>query len=406
MGAAAGDVNHDGSSDIVTSYSDGVAAVILGSRSGFIWAGSASAEPLMTARPALHDLNLDGHLDILLNGGALLRGTGDGTFAAPELFAFSSYQHSAVDINGDALPDIVATPRDGGIGVLLNVRSDVNTNPVVDAATRTFAYQAQYDVEGTYVRMPGRDVDMHALSYEWRDEEGTVIATEDWAYLPRRDPGTYEYKVTVRDGRGGEDSNTLSVTVTPLKEIVLHAAAGQGESWLRVDDATAAGGQRRYDPNMRAPKVTRPLANPPRYLTIPLIADPTQTYKLWVRLKADGNSYANDSIWLQLTGAIDQAGRRYEPGTTSGLEVNLEECGGCGISGWGWEDDGWGAPNRNGVMLRFPTAGRHTIRIQTREDGVSIDQVVLSAEKYLTTRPGAAKNDATILPHTFWEFDD
>jgi len=31
---------------------------------------------------------------------------------------------------------------------------------------------------------------------------------------------------------------------------------------------------------------------------------------------------------------------------------------------------------------------------------VSIDQVVLSAEKYLTTRPGAAKNDKTILAKT------
>jgi hypothetical protein len=31
---------------------------------------------------------------------------------------------------------------------------------------------------------------------------------------------------------------------------------------------------------------------------------------------------------------------------------------------------------------------------------VSIDQIVLSAEKYLTTRPGLAKNDRTILPAT------
>jgi len=32
---------------------------------------------------------------------------------------------------------------------------------------------------------------------------------------------------------------------------------------------------------------------------------------------------------------------------------------------------------------------------------VSVDQVVLSAEEFLTTRPGAAKNDATILKRTF-----
>jgi hypothetical protein len=87
-------------------------------------------------------------------------------------------------------------------------------------------------------------------------------------------------------------------------------------------------------------------------------------------------------------------------GTTSGLAVNLEECSGCGESGWGWEDDGWGAVNKNGVLLRFPNPDRDPqfIIIQPREDGVSIDQVVLSAEKYLTTRPGAAKNDQTIVP--------
>jgi hypothetical protein len=38
------------------------------------------------------------------------------------------------------------------------------------------------------------------------------------------------------------------------------------------------------------------------------------------------------------------------------------------------------------------------LRIQAREDGVGIDQVVLSSVKYLTARPGATKNDATIVP--------
>jgi hypothetical protein len=41
-----------------------------------------------------------------------------------------------------------------------------------------------------------------------------------------------------------------------------------------------------------------------------------------------------------------------------------------------------------------------TTSTQTREDGVSIGHVVLSAEKYLTTRPDTAKNDRPILPAT------
>ena len=76
-----------------------------------------------------------------------------------------------------------------------------------------------------------------------------------------------------------------------------------------------------------------------------------------------------------------------------GLSVNLEECSNCGESGWGWEDDGYGAVNKNGVLLRFDP-GPQTIVIQTREDGVSIDQVVLSAAKYLfdATRHGEKRS--------------
>jgi hypothetical protein len=118
-----------------------------------------------------------------------------------------------------------------------------------------------------------------------------------------------------------------------------------------------------------------------------------------VRLKAQDNRGANDSIHLQFSGAIDTAGRpNYRIGTTEGLAINLEECLGCGVSGWGWEDDGWGAVNRNGTLLRFPEGRVQRLRIQVREDGVSVDQIVLSAVKYRTTRPGAARNDATILP--------
>ena len=44
------------------------------------------------------------------------------------------------------------------------------------------------------------------------------------------------------------------------------------------------------------------------------------------------------------------------------------------------------------MTVRFPDGGFQSIVLQTREAGVSIDQVILSSEKYMTTRPGAAKN--------------
>jgi hypothetical protein len=51
-----------------------------------------------------------------------------------------------------------------------------------------------------------------------------------------------------------------------------------------------------------------------------------------------------------------------------------------------------------GPNIVFATSGTHTLRLQTREDGLSIDQIVFSPSRFLTTAPGPLKNDATILP--------
>jgi hypothetical protein len=206
--------------------------------------------------------------------------------------------------------------------------------------------------------------------------------------------------VTVSDFRGAAVSRTVTATVLGPTEIVLHmtrmrVVAGE---WAILGDASAASGLRAYNRNRAAPKVTVPAAQPDDFIEIGFVADPNHAYKLWLRLKADKNSWANDSVWVQFSGATSLEGdAAYRIGTTSGLPVNLEECANCGISGWGWEDDGWGVAGKNGVLLRFPGGGQQVIRVQTREDGVSIDQIVLSAESYLTSRPGSGKNDTTIL---------
>jgi hypothetical protein len=172
-------------------------------------------------------------------------------------------------------------------------------------------------------------------------------------------------------------------------------------SWGARGDATAADGVALGDTQADLPKVNTPTAAPANYVDLWVLVDPSQTYKLWVRLKATNDHWANDSLWLQFDNAFDQNGASYMPGTTSGLAVNLEECSGCGESGWGWRDDAWGQKGAmSALTLHFIHGGYQRIRIQTREDGVSIDQLVLSAEKYRTARPGAVKNDATIVPAT------
>ena len=39
----------------------------------------------------------------------------------------------------------------------------------------------------------------------------------------------------------------------------------------------------------------------------------------------------------------------------------------------------------------------YTLRVQQREDGAIIDQIVLSAATYLTNPPGTRLNDTTII---------
>ena len=62
---------------------------------------------------------------------------------------------------------------------------------------------------------------------------------------------------------------------------------------------------------------------------------------------------------------------------------------------WGWQDDGY-STTVLGPTIVFATSGLQTLRIQPREDGLSIDQIVLSPSTYTTNAPGGLKNDAAV----------
>ena len=167
-----------------------------------------------------------------------------------------------------------------------------------------------------------------------------------------------------------------------------------------VADATAAGGNRLEHPNANAPRIATPLASPSTYVDFPVVVRADTPYHLWMRGKAAQNFGDNDSVWVQTSGTVDGSGAPiYRIGTTSGMMVNLEDCSGCAISGWGWQDNGFGA-GVSGLPLRFSSTGTVTIRIQAREDGISLDQFLLSSATYLNTAPGARRDDTTILPES------
>lgn len=183
-------------------------------------------------------------------------------------------------------------------------------------------------------------------------------------------------------------------------EVVLYASEASVKvgGWQVVADATAAGGSRIFNPDAGQAKVVTPAANPASYFEMTFTAQAGTPYHIWLRSKALNDSPFNDSVHIQFSDSVDQnSAPTYRIGTTNSTEMNLEECSGCGLSGWGWQDNGWGGVGVLGLPIYFQTSGQHTIRVQVREDGISIDQIVVSPATYLTTSPGQAKNDATIL---------
>lgn len=190
----------------------------------------------------------------------------------------------------------------------------------------------------------------------------------------------------------------VSAQGTPPDVILLASTARLTGAWRVVSVSGAASGTATILPNTGRAKVVTPLANPADYFELTFNVTANVPYRLWVRGRADGNLNVNDSVHVQFTNSVDASGAaRWRIGSTTSAEINLEDCSGCGNSGWGWEDNGWGSVGARGPEIRFATSGQQTLRVQNREDGFYIDQIVLSASTYLTSSPGANKNDATIL---------
>jgi calcineurin-like phosphoesterase family protein len=181
-------------------------------------------------------------------------------------------------------------------------------------------------------------------------------------------------------------------------EIVLYAAeATVAGRWVREIDAMAAGGARIRHPDGAAAKLTTALAQPVNYFELTFDADAGVPYRLWIRGKADRNYWGNDSVFVQFDNSVTASGAaQFRIGTAAATEINLEDCSGCGLSGWGWQDNGWGA-GVMGPLIQFSRSGTQRVRVQTREDGLAIDQIVLSPGRYLNAAPGTLKNDSTIL---------
>ena len=232
----------------------------------------------------------------------------------------------------------------------------------------------------------------HTVRVQQREDGAIVdqIVLSPNTYLTTP-PGPRDNDTTILPADDGSSAPPPPPPPSPTStgDILLHPgdATVVVGNWTRNIDPTAATGASLLNPNVGAPKLTAAAASPASYFEMTFDASAGTQYRLWMRGKATADSWANDSVFVQFDGDI---------GSTNAQSYNLEDCSGCGLSGWGWQDNGWGA-GVMGPLISFSTSGTHTIRIQPREDGLAIDQIVLSPSTYLNQSPGALKDDTTIL---------
>jgi hypothetical protein len=188
---------------------------------------------------------------------------------------------------------------------------------------------------------------------------------------------------------------------TPSGDVVIHAsdipAGGRHGSWQTASDPLSPDGVKLSTPDNGVAMTSSAMATPVHYVDVTFNADANKPYRLWLRLRAAGNSKWNDSLWVQFSDALVGGSPAYRMNTTSGLLVNLANSStASSLLDWGWQNTAYWLSQA--TTFTFPTSGMHTIRIQVREDGVQFDQIVLSPGTYLSTPPGSISGDSTIVP--------
>jgi hypothetical protein len=323
-----------------------------------------------------------------LPAGLALSPSGDlyGTPAVPGTFSFSI---TVVDAQNPlressrAFDLFVAAPPNRAPSIALHT----SASGTVQAGTPVTLTALATDVDGIVGRVdfsvngqPLASVTTPPFIYEWTARQG----------------GPYTFRAVAVDDDGAATEST-SVSVQTTAEVVIYAADVErfAGDFQMVADATAAAGQRLWNPNRNAAKVATAAASPATYAEFTFYAEAGRPYHLWMRGYAEKNNYNNDSFYVQFSGTVTaQGAATTRIGTTSATSLMIEDAGNAGVQGWGWQDNAYEA---FAPPLYFERTGVQMIRVQQREDGLSIDQIVLSPMTYFTTRPGALKNDTTIV---------
>jgi HKD family nuclease len=167
-------------------------------------------------------------------------------------------------------------------------------------------------------------------------------------------------------------------------------------TWSTLIDSTASGGSALSNADHGQSKISPALTSPANYFERTFVVYHGTPYHLWVRLRAGANSLGNDSIHVQFSGSTDSFNTpTWRIGTTSSAEVVLQNgANDPSVHGWGWADNGWGALGNN---IYFAADGPQRVRVQQREDGAIVDEIVLSPDQFISTPPGPRDDDTTVI---------
>ncbi len=211
--------------------------------------------------------------------------------------------------------------------------------------------------------------------------------------------------------RSGSASTPPPPPPPPAPDIVLYANDVPSGTihgvFAKTSDSTSPGGIALTTPAGGAAQPNNPLAAPADYFDVTFNVDADVPYTLWIRVKAAANSKLSDSLWVQLSDAKASGAPAYPIGSTSGLLVNLAtDSTASSLHDWGWANGAYWLTQA--ATVTFGLTGQHTMRIQPREYGVMLDQIVLSPSRFFNAdahcpnscagAPGPLSNDTTIVP--------
>jgi hypothetical protein len=213
----------------------------------------------------------------------------------------------------------------------------------------------------------------------------------------------YFWRVTSVSNSGTTAGPVWSFTTAaaPPPNIVIYASDIPATSlfgiWTFANDPTSPNQVRLESPNIGFASSDKPIANPTHYIDVTFDAEAGVPYRLWFRIQGLNNDKFNESVWVQFSDAMANGQPLYPIGTTSALMVNLAtDSAATSLNGWGWVNGAYWLKQQN--VVTFATSGTHTMRIQLREDGTMLDQIVLSPTTYMNQSPGPVTNDSTIVP--------